>query len=119
MNKCPLAVTILSWLLIVVGLVGLVYHAKEIDFRQPLQNDTLWVELVRVLAIVSGIFMLRGQNWARWLALVWIGFHVAIGFLHSWQQVVMHALVLLVFAFFLFRPAANGYFGASGDRVQG
>jgi len=119
MNKCPLAVTILSWLLIVVGLVGLVYHAKEIDFRQPLQNDTLWVELVRVLAIVSGIFMLRGQNWARWLAMVWIAFHVAIGFLHSWQQVVMHAIVFAVFAFFLFRPVANEYFRASADQVQG
>ena len=114
MNKCPLAVTILSWLLIVVGLVGLVYHAREIDLRQPFQNDTLWVEVVRVLAIVSGIFMLRGQNWARWLAMVWIGFHVAISFLHSWQQVAMHAIVFAVFAFLLFRPAANGYFRGEG-----
>jgi len=53
MKKRPLAVTILSWLLIVVGLVGLVYHAQELDLRQPFQNDIVWVELVRVLAIVS------------------------------------------------------------------
>lgn len=112
MKKRPLAVTILSWLLIVVGLVGLVYHAQELDLRQPFQNDTVWVELVRVLAIVSGIFMLRGRNWARLLAMAWIAFHVVISIFHSWSQVAMHALILLVFAFFLFRPAANRYFGS-------
>jgi hypothetical protein len=94
MKKRPLAVTILSWLLIVVGLVGLVYHAQELDLRQPFQNDTVWVELVRVLAMA------------------WIAFHVVISIFHSWSQVAMHALILLVFAFFLFRPAANRYFGS-------
>ena len=112
MKKRPLAVTILSWLLIVVGLVGLVYHAQELDLRQPFQNDTVWVELVRVVAIVSGIFMLRGRYWARLLAMAWIAFHVVISIFHSWSQVAMHALILLVFAFFLSRPAANRYFGS-------
>ena len=71
MKKRPLAVTILSWLLIVVGLVGLVYHAQELDLRQPFQNDTVWVELVRVLAMA------------------WIAFHVVISIFHSWSQVAM------------------------------
>jgi len=119
MNKRPVAVTILGWLLMVVGLVGLAYHAKEIDLRHPLQNDTLWVELVRVLAIVAGVFMLRGQNWARWLAMAWIGFHVVISYWHSWQQVAMHAVVFVVFAYMLFRSAANRYFRTRADRVQG
>jgi hypothetical protein len=111
-NQRPLSVTLVALVLIIAGLVGLIYQAKELDLHQPFQNDTLWVELVRVLAIVSGIFMLRRSNWARWLAIVWIGFHVAISFLHSWQQVVMHAIVFAVFAFLLFRPAANRYFRA-------
>ena len=111
-NPGPLSVTLVALLLIIAGLVGFIYHWKDLDLRQPFQNDTLWVELVRGLAIVAGIFMLRAQNWARWLAMVWIGFHVAISFLHSWQQVVMHAIVLAVFAFFLFRPPANEYFRA-------
>ena len=84
---------------------------RSLDLRQPFQNDIVWVELVRVLAIVSGIFMLRGRNWARLLAMAWIAFHVVISIFHSWSQVAMHALILLVFAFFLFRPAANRYFG--------
>jgi hypothetical protein len=111
----PLSVTLVALLLIAAGAVGLLYHAKEIDLRQPFQNDTMWVELVRVLAIVSGVLMLRGHNWARWLAIAWIGFHVAISFFHSWQQVVMHTIVFVVFAFFLFRPAANRYFHAEAE----
>jgi hypothetical protein len=110
MKQRPLPITLLSWLLILSGLLGLVYHAKGLSLGRPFQNDTVWVELVRVLAIVAGVFMLCGRNWARWLAVAWIGFHVVISIFHSWQQVAMHAIVFALFAFFLFRPAANKYF---------
>jgi hypothetical protein len=110
MKQRPLPITLLSWLLILSGLLGLGYHAKDLDLRRPFQNDTVWVELVRVLAIVAGVFMLRRRNWARWLAMAWIGFHVVISIFHSWQQVAMHAIVFALFASFLFRPAVNKYF---------
>jgi len=42
-----------------------VYHLAEFK-AHPFQNDILWVSLVRLLAIVGGVFMLRGHNWARW-----------------------------------------------------
>jgi hypothetical protein len=54
--------------------------------------------------------MLLGKNWARWLALAWITFHVVISFYHSIQQVLVHALVLLLFVYCLYRPAAGAYF---------
>ena len=106
----PVSITLLAVLLIATGFLGLVYHAREISLQHPLQNDTLWVELIRVLAIVAGIFMLRGHNWAHWLALAWIAFHVVISFWHSWSQVAVHVLVFAVFALFLFRPLAARYF---------
>jgi hypothetical protein len=112
----PLSITLLALLLIVSGAVGLVYHFSELDPHHLLQNDALWVELIRILAIVAGIFLLRGRNWARWLAMLWIGFHVVISFWHPWPQLIMHAAVFVVFAFFLFRPAASRYFGSS-DRA--
>jgi hypothetical protein len=118
MKRRPPPIALLSWLLILSGLLGLVYHAKDVNPQQPFQNDTVWVELVRVLAIISGVFMLRGCNWARWLAIMWIAFHVVISVVHSWQQVVMHAIVFAVFALFLFRPSANSYFCAGAGRVQ-
>lgn len=110
MTPRPVSVTLLAWVLIAAGAVGLVYHFSELNLRQLLQNDTLWVELVRGLAIIAGVFLLRGSNWARWLALAWIGFHVVISVFHSWPQVVMHAIILIVFAYILFRPSACQFF---------
>jgi len=114
MTARPVSVTLLSIILIAGGAVGLVYHFSELNLRQLLHNDALWVELVRILAIVAGIFMLRGRNWARWLAMAWIAFHVIISFWHPWSQLAMHALVFALFAFFLFRPAATRYFRSEG-----
>jgi hypothetical protein len=53
--------------------------------------------------------MLLAQNWARWLALVWMAFHVAISF-PMLRQVAMHFLFLALMAWLLFRPDARQYF---------
>jgi len=112
MNKRPLSVTIIGCLLAATGAIGLVYHLKELKPQHPFQYDIVWVSLVRLAAIVAGVFMLRGSNWARWLALVWMLFHVVLSAFHSLQEFLVHALLLAVFAFFLLRPPANGYFRA-------
>jgi hypothetical protein len=103
MNKRPLSVTVIGWLFIATGAIGFIYHIRELT-SEP------WIGLVRLLAIVAGAYMLRAQNWARWLALAWMAFHVYVGWLHSWQQAAIHALFLLVLAFFLLRPPAARYF---------
>jgi hypothetical protein len=54
--------------------------------------------------------MLRGGNWARWLAIVWLAFHAILGAFHSLQQLVVHSLLLAVIAHFLLRPKAREYF---------
>jgi hypothetical protein len=112
MKKRPLLVTVLSLVLVAAGAVGLVYHLNELDRHQPFQNDFLLIELVRLIAIVSGVYMLRGSNWARWLALVWIGFHVVVSAFHSLPEFAFHGLLFAVFAYFLFRPQATEYFCA-------
>jgi len=38
----------------------------------------MWVCLLSLAAVIAGAGLLRGYNWARWLALAWIAFHVAI-----------------------------------------
>src|SRR5262249_11195640 len=110
MKKRPLMVSILSGLLIAAGAIGLVYHLTDFKMSKPVQSELVWISFVRLLAIVSGIFMLLGRNWARWLALAWIAFHVAISFFHSTEQVVVHSLLFVLFAYFLFRPEVRAYF---------
>jgi len=110
MSKRPLSVTLVSLLLAAAGAVGFVYHLKELNVQHLFQNDFVWIEFVRLLAIVSGVYMLRGHNWARWLAMVWIGFHVVISAFHSWTEVAAHCVVLAIFAYVLFRSVAREYF---------
>jgi len=112
MKKRPLSVTIIGWLFIVVGTIGLLYHGNELRSRHPFPTDLVWVCLVRLIAIVSGAFLLRGHNWARWLVLIWMAYHVGLGVLHSWSDVVTHSLILIVIAFFLLRPQASAYFSS-------
>jgi hypothetical protein len=110
MRQRPIAVTILSWVLVVVGTVGFVYHLREFGQHNLLHSDFLLIEAIRVLAVVAGVFMLRGQDWARWLTIAWIALHVAVSFYNSWQQVAMHAIFLALFVFLLTRPAVNAFF---------
>ncbi len=110
MNKRPVSVTIISLVLIATGAGGLVFHLNDWRAAQPFQYDVVGVALVRLIAIVGGVYMLRGSNWARWLSLAWIAFHVIISVFHSLSQLGIHLLVCAAFAYFLFRPRASQYF---------
>ena len=110
MKKRPLSVTIIGWLFIAVGTIGFVYHANELRSPHPFSDDLVWVCLVRLIAIVAGAFLLRGHNWARWLTLIWMAYHVVLSVFHSWSDVLTHSLILLVIAYFLLRPKVSAYF---------
>jgi len=105
MRKRPVAITVIGWIFIVVGVVALLYH-----LRHPSEEGLVWVCFVRVLAIVSGAFMLWGFNWARWLLVVWIAYHVILSAFHSLFEVVIHGLLFGVVVYFLFRAQASAYF---------
>ena len=118
MKKRPISVTIVSWVYIVAGIGGIAAHASELDLRHPFSNDVVLALIVRLLAVVAGTFMLRGANWARWLAIVWIAFHVVLSAFHSFPSAAFHALLLAVFAYFLCRGQANTYFHARGSDLN-
>jgi hypothetical protein len=116
MNKRPRSVTVISCLFIAAGAIGLAYHATEFKTQRPFQSDLVWVCFVRLLAILCGAFMLRGSNWARWLLIVWIGYHVILSAFHTLFELVMHSLLFAVVAYFLLRPQASAYFRGTRDK---
>ncbi len=118
MTKRPLPVTVLSYLLIVVGAIGFVFHLSEPYKRHSFASDDIMVLVISLIAIVCGVFMLRGGDWARWLSMAWIACHVVLSFFHSLGQVAVHVLVLVVFAVVLFRPAANEFFRSRAPGVE-
>lgn len=111
-NKRPLSVTIVGCIFLAIGILASASHAAEL--RGPGLYDALWALLVNLVAIVCGIYLLRRCNWARWLAVAWLGFHVIIS-LHSRQALLVHSALLALFAYLLFRPVATSYFRASAS----
>lgn len=111
MNRRPIYVTVLGYVLIAAGAIGIAYHFTE--FKSTPWSEYLLVLVVRLLAIVAGVFVLRGKDWARWLAIAWIAFHLGISIFHTKEGIAVHAVVLVVFCVLLFLPAANRYFRAS------
>ena len=76
---------------------------------------THWmVHVARIAAVLSGVFMLYGFNWARWLLVAWIVFHLILSILHSPLQLLMHTLLFAIVLYFIFRPQASAYFREAG-----
>ena len=111
----PLSVIIIGCVYIVTGAIGFAYHFTEFKALYPFRYDIFGVELVRLTAVVCGVYMLRGHNWARWLALAWIAFHVSISAVHALPQFAIHCLLFAVIAWCLFRPEVARHF--RGTRI--
>lgn len=109
MNKRPVSVTVVSWIFIAIGAITLVYGFTQMQ-GYHFHSDDLWAALVRAAAIVCGVFLLRGSNWARWLAVAWMVFHIVLSALHSWFELAVHGLLFSVIAYFLFRASVSRYF---------
>jgi hypothetical protein len=103
----PLPVTLIGCLYIIVGIAGAAAHLLD---SRAFQADVLWAVLTNVIALIVGVWILRRQNWARWLAIAWMAFHVILSVFHSPRELIVHALFLAIIAFFLFRPRYNAYF---------
>jgi len=111
----PRPLTIISWFFIIFGSIALLLGLLplgEITLAQRIAElKGHWmVHLSRILQIVAGVFMLRGHNWARWLLVVWIAFHIVISALHSAFQLGLHVFIFAVILYFVFRRDASSYF---------
>lgn len=103
-KKIPVSVVVIACLYVAVGIGGFVAHFGEL--RAP---DGIWVEITESLAIVCGVFLLRAHNWARWLAVAWMAFHVAISF-DVLSQLAIHSLFLVLIIWALFHADAGRFF---------
>ncbi len=112
MKKPPIVVIVIAVLLILVGIGGLVGHLMSFKSLSADHFEIVWIACLHLLAVVAGIFLLRGRNWARWLAIAWMAFHVAISIGHPLQELLIHAAFLLLFFWMLFfRSEARMWFG--------
>jgi hypothetical protein len=101
----PVPVLVVAFLYLAVGGVGFVYHFREIS-----SPDGIWVELTEFLALVAGVFLLLGRNWARWLAVAWMTFHVVLSATRSFREMAIHTAFLVIIVWLLFRPDSGRFF---------
>lgn len=124
MNKRPRSITVISWIFIAFGsialLIGLLPNVNTTAAQRIAELKGHWyVHVSRMVMVLGGLFMLYGFNWARWLLVVWLVFHVIISVLHSPFQLLVHSLLFAVVLYFLFRPLASAYFrGKRGKPPQ-
>jgi len=109
MERRPRSITIISWIFIILGSISLLSGLLPIGDvtvadRIAELKDHWYVPLVRILAIVGGGFLLKGHNWARWLLVLWMGFHIVISAMHSVMELVLHTVIFSAILFFLFKP---------------
>jgi hypothetical protein len=106
----PWPVIVIACLYLLVGVIGFVAHFPELLARHP---DAVGIEATEIVAVICGLFLLLRQNWARWLAVAWILFHVGISFLHPLPELAVHVVFCLFIAWALFRPATALWFRRS------
>jgi len=94
--------------------------AKELMSRSimPISIQYLMMYVGLLIMIVCGIAMLKGQNWARLLYVIWsiIGFVIGIATSPMKAAMIPGIVIFLIAVFFLFRPKAKVYF--AGTEVQ-
>lgn len=115
----PLSITLIGWLFIIVGAVGLLkdlgpFLISPMQQLTKLKADGLgdigpaWTS--RALAIVGGVALLGGRNWARWLLVAWMLGHIGLSLFHSAAELLTHLVIFAPLLYLLFRRAVEPFF---------
>ena len=122
MTKRPRSLAVVGSVFIAVGVLGILkdvwplFTPNAAHQLEVLRADG-WADLgpawtSRFLALIGGVFILAGANWARWLLVIWMAIHIVISALHSTTQVIAHTAIFAGIAYVLFRQPASLFFRA-------
>lgn len=130
MQKRPLSITIIAWLLIAFTVLGLIgaftmgsnpAMTKALDqMHMSLGMYQAWIGINSVVTIICAYGFLKGEPWSRVLYIVWGVIGLVVGFYTSPMKaaILISFLILVVVAFFLFRENANDWFQARGFMLK-
>jgi hypothetical protein len=121
--KRPRTITLVAWIFILVGAAGILADLWPLltpDASHQIEKlradglaDLAPAWGLRALAIIGGVGLLGGANWARWLLALWMLAHVGISLLHSLGEVLTHCAIFLPILYCLFRRPIQPFFHAS------
>ena len=109
-KRRPVFVLIIGLLFIAIGVYDVWLGVNPLMSRQAhWARDDLLVLSIGVIALVGGSGVLRGHNWARWLLVAWMAFHVALSIRQPYA-LIGHIVIFGLILAGLFYPAASIYF---------
>ena len=115
MRKPPVSVILVAVLFMLAGMIGFIYHLKEIYTPIIDHKEIVWVLLIRILAILCGILLFLGYKWARWLPIAWLLYHVLLSAFHSTSELATHLILSILVAVLLFLPVSTRFFTKESD----
>jgi len=130
MEKRPLSLTIIGWLLIVFTLFGL-YSILTMgsnpmamkmlaQMHVTLLFQQVWGTINCVITLICAYGILKGFPWSRVLYLVWGVISMGVAFYTSpiKSLIVFSLIILVVICAFLWTNAANDWFSARGFMLK-
>ena len=110
--KRRLSVTILAWVFIAVGSLGLATGLIQLltitsrgsvsSVHRHYLTESGFILLSGLIAAIGGAGLLHGFRWARWLCILWMAFHLVLSIWHSPVEVIFHVLMLMGMIYLLF-----------------
>jgi hypothetical protein len=123
MNKRPISITVFAWVFIVMGvfsLINIIPLLNNPNVIWLMSQNTIPISILYfnmcggvLVYLVSGIWILKGQNWARFLYFIGNFIHLVINiatFPKGFETTIPTLVIFFIPLFFLFRPKANEYF---------
>jgi hypothetical protein len=127
----PTSITVISWILIVLGSISLITTSVMINNTTvrdmmakspiPISVQFAMTYVGVLILIICGIGMLKGRNWTRLLYVIWSVLSFVLGFATSPAKAAMlpGLVIFVIVVFFLFRPKATEFFtGAASENAQ-
>jgi|SRR5689334_300281 hypothetical protein len=130
MDKRPLSLTIIAWVLIVFSLFGLFgiftmgTNPVAVKMLEQMHVSLLFEQVWGVIGVIINLIcaygILKGLPWSRVLYVVWGVIGLVVGFYISPMKsaVVLSLVFLIVISAFLFTNAANDWFSARGFMLK-
>lgn len=133
----PLSISVIAVLLVLYGLITLVpkivllvspeIYERSAEFTGAMTSGGLiqlrfdlqiaYSFLASLILVVAGVFLWRGRNWARWLALGWMALSLGFTFLLVGPVVSFFIKIplYLVLAYFLTTRKASAFLKGTGS----
>ena len=130
MEKRPLSLTIVAWVLVVLSLLALVgaftmqsnpaMMKAMAEMHVSLAVEQAWTVIGVVVNLIVAYGIFKAQPWSRVLYVVWGIIGLIAGFFISPMKaaMVLSLVVLVVISIFLFSAKANEYFSARGFMLK-